>query len=94
MTSLWDQLALMEPRFVNTADSATFDTYRQETRLVQFLMARRSDFEHVRGLLLHRSLLPSVDVALSELLVEEQTQTSLSKKKQSSSDHVLSRRSC
>lgn len=53
-------------------------------------MALRIDFEHVRGLLLHRSPLPSVDAALSELLAEEQTQCSLTKKKQPDPEQVLS----
>ena len=40
-------------------------------------MALRPDFEHVNGLLLHRSPLPFVDMTLSELVAEEQTQLSL-----------------
>lgn len=43
-------------------------------------MALRPVFEHVKGLLLHRSPLPSVDVDLYTLLPEEQTQNSLTKK--------------
>jgi hypothetical protein len=39
--------------------------------LVQFLTALRSDFEGLRGSILHRSPLPSVDSVVSELLVEE-----------------------
>ena len=49
MTASWDQLALMEPTFKTTDDAYTFEVYRQQTRLVQFLMALRPDFEHVRG---------------------------------------------
>eukprot|EP00268_Persea_americana_P061956 TRINITY_DN7898_c1_g1_i12.p1 TRINITY_DN7898_c1_g1~~TRINITY_DN7898_c1_g1_i12.p1 ORF type:complete len:419 (+),score=52.49 TRINITY_DN7898_c1_g1_i12:979-2235(+) len=90
MTSLWDQLALMEPQFKSTEDTKTFHTYRQETWLVQFLMARRSDFEHARGLLLHRSPLPTVDDGRSELLAEEQTWRSLNRKKLVENDQVLS----
>lgn len=90
MTSLWDQLALMEPHFKTKEDAKTFRNYKQEIQLVQFLMALRSDFEHVQGLLLHRSPLPSVDAALSELLVEEQTQSSLNRKKHVENEHVLS----
>ena len=55
MTALWDQLALMEPTFKTTDDAHTFEVYRQRTRLVQFLMALRPNFEHVRGQLLQRS---------------------------------------
>jgi hypothetical protein len=39
--------------------------------LVQFLTALHSDFEGLRGSILHRSLLPSVDSVVSELLAEE-----------------------
>lgn len=71
MIGLKDQLALIEPMLVCADDSATSNTYRQETVLVQFPRALRSHFEHIRGMLLHRSPLPTVDVALSELLAEE-----------------------
>ena len=90
MTSLWDQLALMEPQFKSVDDTATFHTYREETWLDQFLMALRSNFDHVRGLLLHRSPLPAVDMALSKLLADEQTQSSLTRKKHVDPEHVLS----
>lgn len=89
MTALWDQLALTEPQFKSLDDEKKFTTYRLETRLVQFLMALRSDFEHVMGLLLHRSPLPTVDAALSELLAEEQTQCSLNTKTHAEPEHVL-----
>ena len=39
--------------------------------MVQFLTALRSDFEGLRGSILHRSPLPSVDYVVSELLAEE-----------------------
>ena len=39
--------------------------------MVQFLTALRSDFERLRGSILHRSPLPSVDSIVSELLAEE-----------------------
>jgi hypothetical protein len=37
---------------------------------MQFLTALRSDFEGLKGLILHRSPLPSVDSLVSELLAE------------------------
>jgi hypothetical protein len=40
-------------------------------RLVQFLMAIQDEFEHTRASLLHRSLLPSLESALSELISEK-----------------------
>ena len=44
---------------------------REKQILVQFLMALRTDFEGLRGSILHRSPLPSIDSVVSELLVEE-----------------------
>ncbi|XP_062110328.1 uncharacterized protein LOC133822116 [Humulus lupulus] len=69
MTDLWDQLALTE-----SAELRAFAPYiarREEQRLVQFLMALRDDFEGLRGSILHRSPLPSVDSVVSELLADE-----------------------
>jgi hypothetical protein len=48
--------------------------------LVQFLTALHSDFEGLRGLILHRSPLSSVDSVVSELLAEEICLQSYSKK--------------
>jgi len=44
---------------------------KEQQRLVQFLTALRSDFEGLRGSILHRSPLPSVDFVVNELLAEE-----------------------
>ncbi|XP_052626642.1 uncharacterized protein LOC111918967 [Lactuca sativa] len=51
-----------------------FESYlamREEQCLVQFLRALRSDFEGLRGTILHRSPLPSMDFVVHELIVEE-----------------------
>ncbi|CAH9065527.1 unnamed protein product [Cuscuta epithymum] len=69
MTGFWDQLALMEPSDLQLLDS--YVKYREKKRLVQFLMALRSQFEPLRGAILHRSPLPSVDGAVHELIAEE-----------------------
>ncbi|GMY24222.1 Zinc finger, CCHC-type [Fagus crenata] len=69
MLVLWDQLALMEPKW--TVDAELYYQYREETRLVQFLMALQDDFESIRSSILHRIPRPSVDATLSELLAEE-----------------------
>ncbi|GKF45154.1 hypothetical protein Tco_0131706, partial [Tanacetum coccineum] len=69
MSPLWDQLALTKP-----PELSSFDPYvkrRDSQRLVQFLMALRNDFEGLRGSILHRNPLPSVDSVVSELLAEE-----------------------
>ncbi|KAI8540873.1 hypothetical protein RHMOL_Rhmol08G0018700 [Rhododendron molle] len=51
-------------------DAELYYEFREETRLVQFLMALKDDFEAVRASTLHRSPLLSVDAVLSELLAE------------------------
>ncbi|XP_048229095.1 uncharacterized protein LOC107260911 [Ricinus communis] len=69
MTDLWDQLVLTEP-----AELRAFGPYivrREEQRLVQLLMALCDEFEGLRGSILHRHPLPSVDSVVSELLAEE-----------------------
>ncbi|GJY72841.1 hypothetical protein Tco_0477272 [Tanacetum coccineum] len=69
MSALWDQLALTEP-----ASLSNYDPYikqRESQPLVQFLMTLRQDFEGLRGLILHREPLPSIDSVVSELLAEE-----------------------
>ena len=69
MSSLWDQLALTESAELRAV--AAYISRREEQRLVQFLMALRDDFEGLRGAILHRSPLPSVDSVVNELLAEE-----------------------
>uniref|UniRef100_A0A5B7BTX9 Retrotransposon Copia-like N-terminal domain-containing protein n=1 Tax=Davidia involucrata TaxID=16924 RepID=A0A5B7BTX9_DAVIN len=69
MTGFWDQLALTEPAGLSAHEP--YLTYREEQRLVQFFMALRDDFEGLRGSILHRSPLPSVDSVVNELLAEE-----------------------
>ncbi|KAL5750900.1 hypothetical protein ACOSP7_025503 [Xanthoceras sorbifolium] len=69
MSDLWDQLALTESAELRAC--APYIANREEQRLVQFLMALRDDFEGLRGSILHRSPLPSVDSVVSELLADE-----------------------
>ncbi|XP_026419743.1 uncharacterized protein LOC113315701 [Papaver somniferum] len=57
--------------FETAKDAWEFLSKREESRLVQLLMALRDDFETVRASILHRSPLPSVEAALSELITEE-----------------------
>ena len=69
MTDLWDQLA-----FIESAELKACGAYierREQQRLVQFLTALRNDFEGLRGSIMHRSPLPSIDSVVSELLAEE-----------------------
>ncbi|TQD70136.1 hypothetical protein C1H46_044329 [Malus baccata] len=69
MTSLWDQLALTEPKELSIVE--VYCQYREEQRLVQFLMPLRDEFETLRSSILHRTPLPSVDSVLHELQAEE-----------------------
>ncbi|XP_042472527.1 uncharacterized protein LOC122055222 [Zingiber officinale] len=69
MSKLWDQLALTKSSELRAF--LAYVTRREEQRLVQFLMALRDDFEGLRGTILHRSPLPSVDSVVHELLAEE-----------------------
>jgi len=69
MTILWDQLALTE--FAELSAFASYITCRESQHLVQFLMALRSDFESLYGLILHCSPIPFVDNVTNELLIEE-----------------------
>lgn len=69
MSVIWDQLALMEPKW--TVDAGLYEQYLEETRLVQFLMALRDDFEGVSSSMFYHTPLPTVDSALAELIAEE-----------------------
>ncbi|KAM1261911.1 hypothetical protein ACFX2G_027718 [Malus domestica] len=69
LTNLWDQLALTEPEELGIVK--LYCKYREEQRLVQFLMPLRDEFETLRSSILHRTSLPSVDSVLNELQAEE-----------------------
>ncbi|KAG9446583.1 hypothetical protein H6P81_012711 [Aristolochia fimbriata] len=71
MSLLWDQSAVMYPKFACDKDILLFQSYIDEVKLVQFLMALRDNFEAVRSSMFYRTPLPSVETALSELLSEE-----------------------
>ena len=62
-------MAITESNELKACD--TYIARRKEQRLVQILMALRSDFEGLTGLVLHRSPLPSIYSDVSELLAEE-----------------------
>ncbi|GLT64261.1 hypothetical protein SLA2020_367650 [Shorea laevis] len=71
MTYLWNQMSLCEPEWVNPTDASRYIAFRDSLRLVEFLTAIRDEFENTRASLLHRSPLPSLEGALSELISEE-----------------------
>ena len=69
MTNLWDQLTLIESSELKSVK--VYTNQREEQRLVQLLMALRDDFKGLRGAIMHRNPLPSVNSVVSELLAEE-----------------------
>ncbi|GFZ05934.1 hypothetical protein Acr_18g0001040 [Actinidia rufa] len=69
--SIWDQLAPSEPKWLCAGDSTLFATYRDQQRLILFLMGLSDIYEPVRTSLLHRIPLPTLEQAISELLSEE-----------------------
>ncbi|KAK2978854.1 hypothetical protein RJ640_010424 [Escallonia rubra] len=74
MQGILDQLELSEPSWTCFEDLAHFIVYRDHLRLIQFLMSLTNAYEYVRSSLLHRSLLPTLDNAIAELLSEETRQ--------------------
>jgi hypothetical protein len=68
MTHLWNQLALCEPEWRDKDDASDYITFHDSLHLAKFLTAIRDEFEHTRASLLHRSPLPSLKSALSELI--------------------------
>ena len=78
MTDLWDQVALIESAELKACGA--YIERKEQQRLVQFLTALRSDFEGLRGSILYRSPLPSINYVVSELLTEEIRLQSYSKK--------------
>jgi len=59
MTDLWNQLALIE--LAKLKACGAYIEHREQQRLIQFLTTLRSDFEGLRGSIMHRSPLPFVD---------------------------------
>lgn len=71
MQGIWDQLALSEPSWENAKDAEKFFKYCDNLRVMQFLMALNHKYEPIRGSILHRGSLPTIEGAMSELLSEE-----------------------
>ncbi|GFZ20913.1 hypothetical protein Acr_29g0000750 [Actinidia rufa] len=69
--SIWDQLTPSEPKWLCAGDSTLFATYRDQQRLILFLMGLSDIYEPVRASLLHRIPLLTLEQAISELLSEE-----------------------
>ncbi|GFS38749.1 hypothetical protein Acr_00g0059180 [Actinidia rufa] len=69
--SIWDQLTPSKPKWLCAGDSTLFSTYRDQQRLILFLMGLSDIYEPVRASLLHRIPLPTLEQAISKLLSEE-----------------------
>ncbi|GFZ10906.1 hypothetical protein Acr_22g0003040 [Actinidia rufa] len=69
--SIWDQLTPFEPKWLCAGDSTLFATYRDQQRLILFLMGLSDIYEPVRASLLHRIPFLTLEQAISELLSEE-----------------------
>ncbi|KAF8390127.1 hypothetical protein HHK36_024649 [Tetracentron sinense] len=64
-------MSMMDPEIPTNAISI-FQTMQDRTHVRQFLMKFRPDFEHCRAALLNHSPLPTINVAICDLLAEEQ----------------------
>uniref|UniRef100_A0A2N9FEA6 Reverse transcriptase Ty1/copia-type domain-containing protein n=1 Tax=Fagus sylvatica TaxID=28930 RepID=A0A2N9FEA6_FAGSY len=69
--SMWEQLAAADPPLRYAEDIDLFAKYKDHRRFTQFMMGLREDFEPTRATLLSCSPLPSLDVAVKELIYEE-----------------------
>uniref|UniRef100_A0A2N9GWE6 Retrotransposon Copia-like N-terminal domain-containing protein n=1 Tax=Fagus sylvatica TaxID=28930 RepID=A0A2N9GWE6_FAGSY len=69
--SMWEQLAVSNPPLRYAEDIDLFAKYKDRRRFTQFMMSLREGFEPNRAALLSRSPLPSLDVAVKELISKE-----------------------
>ena len=83
---MWEQLSTADPPLVCSKDIELFVKYRDRHKFMHFMMGLREDFEPTRVSLLSRSPTPSLDVAVKELISEENRWPT---HHMSSSDHVL-----
>ena len=71
LNPLWDELALLEPKWVSMEDVVLRQKQMEQDRLFQFLFGLRPEFEQVRSSLLHRSTFPPLEEAIAEITQEE-----------------------
>ena len=69
--SMWEQLAAADPPLRYVEDIDIFAKYKDLRRFTQFMMGLHEDFEPTRAALLSRSLLPSLDATVKELISKE-----------------------
>jgi hypothetical protein len=71
MQFLWNQIDVSDPIWKDPANAKMYIIRRNQHRLHQFLMAFLDDFEPIRVQLLHHSPLPTLDIAIFELVRAE-----------------------
>ena len=85
-SSMWEQLSAADAPLRYPEDIKLFAKYRDRRRFMHFMMGLCEDFEPTRASLLSQSPTPSLDVAVKELISEENHWPTYH---MSSSDHVL-----
>ena len=78
LNPLWDELALLEPKWVAMEDIELRQKQMEQDRLFQFLFGLRPEFEQVRSSLLHRSIFPPIEDVITEI-TQEETRLGMSK---------------
>ena len=68
---MWEQLSVADPPLVCSKDIELFVKYRNRHKFMHFMMGLCEDSEPTRASLLSQSLTPSLDVAVKELISEE-----------------------
>ena len=70
-STMWEQLFAIDPPLVCSKDIELFVKYQDHRKFMHFMMGLREDFEPTRASLLSRFPTPSLDVAIKELISEE-----------------------
>uniref|UniRef100_A0A2N9G9D7 Integrase catalytic domain-containing protein n=1 Tax=Fagus sylvatica TaxID=28930 RepID=A0A2N9G9D7_FAGSY len=70
-TSMWEQLAAVDPPLRYAEDIDLFAKYKDRRHFTQFMMGFCEDFEPTQATLFSCSPLPSVDAVVKELISEE-----------------------
>ena len=83
---MWEQLSATDPPLVCSKDIEYFVKYWDCRKFMHFMMGLHEDFEPTRASLLSRSLTPSLDAVVKELISEENRRPTYH---MSSFDHIL-----
>ena len=69
--SLWEQFSAANPQLKYPKDVEIFAKCQGRRKFMHFMMALRADLESTRASLLHRTPLPILEVAVTELMSKE-----------------------